>query len=187
MTEPRRLFDCIQYQLENNPLQDMFAAKEGTQWKKYSTQAVQDIATRISCGLLNQGISCGDMTEESRDKIAIISKNRPEWLMLDFAVQQIGAVLVPIYPTINVNELQFVLNDSKVKIIFVNDQEIFHKVISIRDKIPSLQEIFSFEHVVNARYWKELLPEPSPDLLQKIRDISAKIQYEDLATIIYTS
>ncbi len=187
MTEPRRLFDCIQYQLENNPLQDMFAAKEGSQWKKYSTQAVQDIATRISCGLLNLGISCGDMTEESRDKIAIISKNRPEWLMLDFAVQQIGAVLVPIYPTITVNELQFVLNDSKVKIIFVNDQEIFHKVISIRDKIPSLQEIFSFEHVVNARYWKELLPEPSPDLLQKIRDISAKVQYEDLATIIYTS
>ncbi|PWT97894.1 MAG: long-chain fatty acid--CoA ligase, partial [Bacteroidetes bacterium] len=98
MTEPQRLFDCINYQLENGALEAMFAAKEGGQWKKYSTYDVREITNRLSCGLLKIGMSCGDMSEEGRDKIAILSKNRPEWLILDFAVQQIGAILVPIYP-----------------------------------------------------------------------------------------
>ena len=67
------------------------------------------------------------MTVEGRDKVAILCKNRPEWLMLDLAVQQIGAMLTPIYPTINVNELEFVLNDAQVKMVFVNDEDTFHK------------------------------------------------------------
>ena len=65
-------------------------------------------ADRLSAGLLSLGISAGDMTAEGRDKVAILSKNRPEWVVLDLAVQQIGAILTPIYPTINVNELEFV-------------------------------------------------------------------------------
>ena len=187
MTEPQRLFDCINYQLENGALEDMFAAKEGGQWKKYSTYDVKEISNRLSCGLLKMGLSGGDMTEEGRDKIAILSKNRPEWLILDFAVQQIGAILVPVYPTINVNELQFVLNDSKVKVVFVNDEETFHRVSSIKENVPSLQNIFSFEHVVNAKYWKEILIDPSDADLQKIQQIASSIKHEDLATILYTS
>ena len=66
--------------------------------KKYSTQQVNETVTGLAAGLLSLGISCGDMTIEGRDKVAIISKNRPEWLMVDMAVQQIGAVLTPIYP-----------------------------------------------------------------------------------------
>ena len=78
------------------------------------------------------GIGSGDNTAEGRDKIAIVSKNRPEWLMLDLAVQKIGAVLTPVYPTINVNELEFVLNDAAVKIVFVNDLGLFNKVNAIK-------------------------------------------------------
>lgn len=185
--KPTRLFDCLEYQLENFPLEDMLAAKEGGQWKKYSTAETMDIVNRLSSGLLGLGISAADMSVEKRDKIAILSKNRPEWLMLDFAVQQVGAILTPVYPTINVNELQFILNDAQVKIVFVNDQELYHKVVSIKDFIPSLQEIYTFEHVPNARHWKELLAELTPGKIEEIKKISDKIQYEDLATIIYTS
>src|SRR5947207_386201 len=123
MTEPRRLFDCLEYHLERSPLEDMLAAKENGVWRKYSTQQVSDISKQLAGGLLNMGISCGDMTERGRDKVAILAKNRPEWMFLDLAVQQIGALLTPIYPTINVNELQFVLNDAQVKVVFVNDEE----------------------------------------------------------------
>lgn len=77
--------------------------------------------------------------------------------MLDLAVQQIGAVLTPVYPTINVNELEFVLKDAQVKVVFVNDEDLYHKVVSIKDRIPSLKEIYTFEHVTNARHWKEVL------------------------------
>jgi len=187
MTEPKRLFDCIRYHLEKTPIPDMLATKESGKWRPYSTGEIADTMNKLSTGLLRLGISGKDRTEEGMDKVAIIAKNRPEWIMLDLAVQQIGAVLIPVYPTINVQELQFVLNDAQVKVIFADDEELFHKVLSIRDNIPSLREIYTFEHVVNARHWKELLPETTKEDLAAIAALSEKIRYEDLATIIYTS
>jgi long-chain acyl-CoA synthetase len=187
MTQPTRLFDCIQYHLEGTPIHDMFAAKENGEWKTYSTQEVYEIVNQLGAGLLRLGINGGDMSQEGRDKVAILSKNRPEWLLVDLAVQQTGAIPTPIYPTINVNELEFVLNDAQVKMAFVNDEELFHKILSIKDKVPSLQSIYTFEHVINAKHWKELLVKPDDEILARILSISSRIKYEDLATIIYTS
>jgi long-chain acyl-CoA synthetase len=187
MTEPRRLFDCIQLHLEGKPLDDMLAGKTAGQWKKFSTKEVSDTVNQLSAGLLSLGIGPNDMTVEGRDKVAILCKNRPEWVMLDLAVQQIGALLTPIYPTINVNELEFILNNAKVKMVFVNDEDTFHKVISIKDRVPSLKEIFTFEHVTNARHWKEIISASTPELIARIKPIADKIKYEDAATVIYTS
>lgn len=188
MTEPRRLFDCIQYHLDRQqPLDDMLAGKEAGQWKTYSTQQVRTIVDDLSAGLLSMGIGPGDMTVEGRDKIAILCKNRPEWLMVDMAVQQIGALLTPIYPTVNVNELEFILNDAQVKMVFVNDEDLYLKVLSLKERVPSLKEIFTFEHVANARHWKEVIAMSTPEWKEKVKPIADKIRYEDLATIIYTS
>ena len=187
MTEPKRLFDCIQNQLENKPLDDMLAGKESGKWRKYSTAEVKTIVDNLSAGLLSLGIGCGDMTPEGRDKVAILCKNRPEWVMLDLAVQQIGAMLVPVYPTINVNELEFVLKDAQVKMAFVNDEDLYLKMHSLKEKVPCLKDIFTFEHVANANHWKEVTALSTPDLIARIKPISDKIKYEDLATIIYTS
>ncbi len=185
--EPKRLFDCIEYHLNNKPLPDMLAAKENGRWRSYSTREVKDITDKLSGGLLNMGIGCGDMSVAGRDKVAILCKNRPEWMMLDLAVQQIGAVLTPVYPTINVNELEFVLNDAQVKMIFVNDEDGYTKVMSIKDRLPSVKDVFSFEHVTNARHWKEVMNAATTESIGSIAAIAAKIKYEDLATIIYTS
>lgn len=187
MTEPKRLFDCLQFHLTRKPLPEMLAAKENGTWRTYSTEEVNNTVTKLSAGLLNLGIQCGDMTAEQRDKIAILSKNRPEWVMLDLAVQQCGAILTPIYPTINVQDLEFVLNDAQVKIVFVNDEELFHKVLSVKDRIPCLKEIYTFEHVANARHWKEVLTLADSTAEAKVKTIADQIKYEDLATIIYTS
>src|SRR5688500_7134195 len=187
MTEPKRLFDCLEYHLERKPLPDMLSGKEGGTWKSYSTAEVKEIVDKLSAGLLSLGISCGDMTAEGRDKVAILCKNRPEWVMLDLAVQQIGAVLVPVYPTINVNELESVFNDAQVKMVFVNDQDLFLKVLSLKEKVPSLKEIFTFDHVANAKHWKDVTALATPELISQVKPISDRIQYEDLVTIIYTS
>ena len=187
MQKPTRLFDCLEYQLKVLPLPDMFAAKEGSVWEKYSTREVHDTVNQIASGLLHLGISSNDMSAEKRDKVAIISKNRPEWLMIDLAVQKIGSVLVPVYPTINVNELQFILNDSQAKVIFVNDEELYLKVKSIKDFVPSLQQIFTLEHVTNATYWKDCLKPATAETQTAIEQLSSKITPSDLATIIYTS
>ena len=165
----------------------MLAGKESGKWRKYSTAEVKTIVDNLSAGLLSLGIGCGDMTPEGRDKVAILCKNRPEWVMLDLAVQQIGAMLVPVYPTINVNELEFVMKDAQVKMAFVNDEDLYLKMLSLKEKVPSLKEIFTFEHVANAKYWKEVTALSTPELIDRIKPISDKITYEDLATIIYTS
>ena len=187
MQKPTRLFDCLEYQLKVLPLPDMFATKEGGRWKQYSTKEVNDTINQLASGLLHLGVSPNDMSSENRDKISIISKNRPEWLMIDLAAQKIGAVLVPIYPTINVNELQFILNDSQAKVIFVNDEELFLKVKSIKDFVPSLRHIFTLEHVTNATYWRDCLKPATEETLTTIEQLSNKITPSDLATIIYTS
>ena len=187
MFEATRLFDCLAINVKEKPLEDMLAAKEGGQWKKYSTETVKETVDKLSAGLLSIGVGGGDMTAEGRDKVALLSKNRPEWIMLDLAVQQIGAILTPLYPTINVNELEFVLNDAQAKVVFVNDQDLYLKVVSLKDRLPHLKKIYTFEHVANALHWKELLAAATPTLIEQIKPIADRISSNDLATMIYTS
>jgi long-chain acyl-CoA synthetase len=148
---------------------------------------VKTIVEQLAAGLLEMGISRRENTVESRDKVAILSKNRPEWIMLDLAVQMIGGILTPIYPTINVNELEFVLRDAAVKMVFVNDEELFLKVMSLQSKLPDLKDVFTFEHVANARHWKEVLKSSNAKRIEEVKQTAQKIQPEDIATIIYTS
>ena len=186
MTEPTRLFDCIEWQLQKGAVHTVMAAKENGSWKEYSIQEVADIVNKLSAGLLKMGFGLGDSSVEGRDKIAVISKNRPEWLMLDLAVQQIGAVLTPVYPTINELELEFILKDAAVEIIFVNDAPLAEKVNNIQANLPGLKQIFSFEKTDNVNHWTEILCDDEI-YLKEVKSISEKIKYEDLATIIYTS
>ncbi|MET0465370.1 MAG: long-chain fatty acid--CoA ligase [Chitinophagaceae bacterium] len=187
MTEPRRLFDCIEWHLERTPLDVMLAGKENGKWKTYSTQDVSNIVTDIAAGLVALGAGPNDMTVEGRDKIAIIAKNRPEWLIVDLAVQKIGAILTPVYPTISVGELEFVLKDAAVKFVFVNDEELYLKVLSLKEKLPSLQEIFTIEHVANATYWKDIASHATDESRARVKEFSDQVRENDVATILYTS
>ena len=187
MNNTKRLFDCIQHQLQDSPLQDMLAGKENGVWRKYSTDEVANIVNDLGAGLIKSGISYNDKSPEGRDKITIVSKNRPEWLMVDLAVQQIGAVLTPIYPTIHINELEFILNDAAVKIVFVNDEILYEKVQSIKSKLPHLKKIFSFDKIPGVLHWTELLNNNDQNLLAQVKSIADTITTDDLATIIYTS
>ncbi|HRF20056.1 MAG TPA: AMP-binding protein, partial [Chitinophagaceae bacterium] len=78
-------------------------------------------------------------------------------------------------------------NDAKVKVMIVNDEDAFLKVMSIKERVSSLQYIFSFEHIANCRHWKELLAASTPELISQAKAISEKIKEEDAVTIIYTS
>ena len=186
MTEPTRLFDCIEWQLQKGATHPIVAAKENGKWKEYSLQQLSETVDKLSAGLLKMGFGKGDNTPEGRDKIAVIAKNRPEWLMLDLAVQQIGAVLTPVYPTISESELEFILEDAQVEIIFVNDSKLAEKVNSIKGNLPYLKEVFSFDKTDNVKYWQEILS-ADESYIRRLKEIASTIQYEDLATIIYTS
>jgi long-chain acyl-CoA synthetase len=187
MSKPRRLFDCIEEQLKGGSIEAALVAKENGIWRKYSTAEIKDIVDKLATGLLALGISSNDMSVEGRDKVAILSKNRPEWIFLDLAVQKIGAVLVPVYPTVHVNDLEFVLNDARVKLVFVNEEDLFVKVQSVREKTPGVKEVYSCEKVNGSRHWTEILPLGKQEHYLQLNTASEKINTEDLFTIIYTS
>ena len=187
MNEKSRLFDFLKNQLEHFPKTDMIGGKENGHWKLYSTAEVNSIVNNLSTALIRLGISGNDMTVEKQDKIALISKNRSEWLMLDMACQQIGAVLCPIYPTTNVNDLEFIFNDAGVKLAFVSGQEIMDKVSAVRAQVPSLENVYSFDELPGVAYWKTILPSPNESDNIQLEQVKATISAEHCATIIYTS
>lgn len=187
MTNPTRLFDCIAYQLEKFPKQDMLAAKEEGAWHKYSTQEIGQSVNRLAAGLLALGVSGNDMTVEQQDKIGIIANNRAEWLTTDLAVQKLGAVLVPVYPTTNPLEIEFIFQDTEVKYVFVSSEELYRKIMVIQTKVPSIQKIFTFDHIPGADHWSSVLDLATPALIEQVEAISKNIQPDHLTTIIYTS
>lgn len=182
-----RLFDCIALQLAKFPQKEMLNAKVNGQWRNYSTQEVAETVNNLSAGLLKLSVSANDFSPEGSDKIAIISNNRPEWLITDMAAQQIGAILVPVYPTTNPIELQFILNDAAVKYIFVSSEDLLQKVNSIIGKVPSLQGVYTFNQIEGAAHWTEVTNLADDESLQKVNEIKKTIPEEHLATIIYTS
>lgn len=173
-----RLFDFMFHQLKHFPKKDALAGKVNGKWEKYTTQEVIDTANALSAGLLKAGIKPGD-------KVAIISNNRPEWVITDLAILQIGAINVPVYPTISENDYKFIFNDSEVKIAFVSDADLFEKVSNIKADVPSLEKILTYNEVGGANGWKTMCEDqPDTETIEKLR---AGVKPEDLATLIYTS
>lgn len=182
-----RLFDAVEYQIKKFSKPDMLNAKVNGMWRNYSTVEVQQTANRLSAGLLQLGVSGGDITAEGADKIAIISNNRPEWVITDIAVQQTGAILTPLYPTTSLNELEFILNDASVKYVFVSSKDIYEKIRSVAPKVPSVKGIYTFESVEGAEQWTKVLELADDASLQMVEEMKKNISNEHVATVIYTS
>jgi len=179
---PTRLFDFIEYQNANAPLEKAFTTKYNGVWESLNTQQFCDKAHQISCALLALGV-------ESQDKIAMISStNRTEWNLVDIGLLAIGAVNVPIYPTISSEDYEYILNHSESQYCFVSDQEVYDKVVAIKDKVKSLKKIYSFDSIKGCSNWKELLKmETSSDQEGELKKRKSAVLPTDLATIIYTS
>ncbi len=187
MNQPLRVFDFLQGQLDKFPKVDMLASKEDNKWKLYSTAEVKALVDQLSVGLLNLGISGNNMQVENQDKVALVSKNRPEWLILDMACQQIGVLLCPVYPTTNINELEFIFNDATVKLAFISGEDILAKVKNISNKGSTLQNIYSFDDLPDVDYWAKILASPETVRNSALEKIKQSVLPEHCATIIYTS
>ncbi len=182
MIQITRLFDFPYYQLEKNNIPDCFVTKYNGEWVKTSTQEYIDKSNTISRALLRLGVN-------KNDKIAIItSANRTEWNIMDIGALQVGAQTVPIYPTIAPEDYQYILNHSESKYCFVSDKVVFDKLITIKDNVPSLQKIYSFDEIEGCNNWKELLELGADTTNQDVvEDRKNNVKPEELATIIYTS
>jgi long-chain acyl-CoA synthetase len=186
MEKATRLFDCMEAQAKE-PRTDLLNAKENGAWRSYSTQETHTMIYQLAMALLDLGVSGGDGTTEGRDKIGLISNGRPEWLITDLAVQQTGAILVPLYPNSNPKELEQILNEAEVKYLFVSGKDLYDKVKEVCANIPSLKAIYTFDQVDNCPNWTVLL-NPLPEAYrEKLTAISNTIAEDDVTTIIYTS
>ncbi|WP_026452326.1 AMP-dependent synthetase/ligase [Aequorivita capsosiphonis] len=182
MNEPKRLFDFPYYQLEKYPQEKALNTKYDGIWKATSTQEYIDKANAISRALIRMGVN-------ANDKVALISTtNRTEWNICDIGIMQTGAQDVPIYPTISEEEYEYVLNHSECVYCFVSDKEVLDKVMKIKNNVPSLKDVFTFDEIKGAKNWSEVLEkgkdESNQDEVDKRKDA---IDENDVATLIYTS
>ncbi|UNY97646.1 long-chain fatty acid--CoA ligase [Zhouia spongiae] len=182
MNKVSRLFDIPYYQLEKFNLEDALVTKHNDNWVKTSSQEYVNNANKISRALLRMGV-------KPNDKIAVISStNRTEWHMVDIGVLQLGAQNVPIYPTISEEDYEYVLNHSESIYCFVSDEEVLTKVRAIRNNVPSLKEVYSFDTIESCKNWNEVLALGEDDSNQsEVEAVKEKVQPDDLATLIYTS
>ena len=180
--EIKRLFDFPYYQLQQQNLPNALNSKKNGEWIATSTQEYIDKSNALSRGLLRLGV-------QPNDKIAVISMtNRTEWNICDIGILQLGAQNVPIYPTISMEDYAYVLNHSESKFCFVSCHEVFEKITAIKDQVPSLQEVYSYDDLTECKHWSEVLElgadESNQDEVEKLKD---QVNEDDLATLIYTS
>ncbi len=122
------------------------------------------------------------------DRVAILSENRWEWAVTDFAVLALGAVDVPLYPTNTAEQLAFMLRDSGARVIVLSSREQYNKVISVREH-TALERILIMDGVVlaGAEKFNEWIEAAVPLTPQELEQSAKAVRPQDLATIIYTS
>ena len=179
---PPRLFDLVPRYIEKYGYKDcLFAGKVNRQWVKYDGKKFYEITNSISYGLLKIGVKRGD-------RIALIANNAPEWNMIDFAIQQVGAICIPIYPTISHDDYKYIFNHSEASIAFFTNKHLYSKVADIIADIPTIKETYLIRASEDMKSLQDLI-----DLGNENKDVDtletrkAEVKNEDVATIIYTS
>lgn len=116
---------------------DTLSTKVRGVWEPMSHRTILERVRRTALGLADMGIV-------AQDRVAILSENRPEWLIADFACICSAITDVPIYPTLPADQLPYLLNNSGARAIFVSSADQAKKVASIRSEVPGLQWIIGF-------------------------------------------
>ncbi|MFD2585915.1 AMP-dependent synthetase/ligase [Croceitalea marina] len=174
-----RLFDLLEHQIKNHPLDKSVSYRDASgNWKSYSSQLVHEMAMQAASGLLQLGLKKGD-------KVAVVSyKNRPEWLIMDFAIQMAGLISIPLYPTISSKEYEYILNEAEVKVAFCGGGDLHDKLTVSQKNTETLDHIYTFDQEKGKPYWETIFDTANQNAVEEVKKT---ITADDLATIIYTS
>lgn len=177
----KRIIDILPHIRDQYHRNDVLNAKISGKWQSWSIDDLCQLADDISYGLMKLGI-------QPDDKVAIISPNRPEWIFSDFGIAQIGAVSVPVYPTMSSADTSFILKDAGVKIVLVADQELLDKIRSIESELPELKHVYTFQELAGAPHLSALIKLGKDHADQEtLNRYKANVKPDDLLTLIYTS
>jgi long-chain acyl-CoA synthetase len=152
------------------PREPAYLEEQADGWRPVSRDEAAERVEALARGLLGRGVRHGD-------QVALLSRTRLEWILLDWAVMSIGAVVVGLYPTSSAKECEYILEHCEAVLAFTEDEEQTRKLVSIRGALPALREVIPFDRLdkleAEGRLAKHLRPEP--------------VEEDDLATLIYTS
>jgi long-chain acyl-CoA synthetase len=156
--------------VRNAPSGPAYLEEGDDDWRPVFWDEAAERVEALAGGLLARGVRHGD-------RVAVLSRTRLEWILLDWAVMSIGAVVVGLYPTSSTKECEYILQHCEAVLAFAEDEEQTHKLVSIRSTLPALREIIPFDWLdkleSDGRLARHLHPDP--------------VAEDDLATLIYTS
>jgi long-chain acyl-CoA synthetase len=180
--EITRTFDLLNLYKEKYKMEDALAGKEEGVWVRNSSEQMIEKSHLTSLGLMELGLKKGDM-------VALIANNRPEWNFVDMGAAMAGMIMVPIYPTISLEEYEYILNDCKPKIIIVSDKALYDKIKPLADA-RNIQDVYAINEVEGAKQYSDILElgekvkDARKDELEKIKN---GIKPEEMVTMLYTS
>jgi long-chain acyl-CoA synthetase len=152
------------------PREPAYLEEQADGWRPVSWDEAAERVEALARGLLGRGVRHGD-------RVAVLSRTRLEWILLDWAVMSIGAVVVGLYPTSSAKECEYILEHCEAVLAFTEDEEQTRKLVSIRGALPALREVIPFDRLdkleAEGRLAKHLRPDP--------------VAEDNLATLIYTS
>ena len=151
-------------------------------WTDHSWTEVSDAAGKLRAGLLGLGARPGD-------RIAILSDNCPEWIVVDQAILGLGGIVVPLYTTSGLEETAHVINDSGAKIVAVNGPEMVKKILGLSAQIPEVTTVVAMHRDAEASPASNGTPAVTTATSLSAETPAAIVEgsSDDLATIIYTS
>ena len=160
----------------------------GKEWKSLTFNQVSETVKKVSNALLNLGVKV-------QENIGIFSQNSVQYLECDFGAWGVRAVTIPFYATSSEQQIQFMINDAKIRFLFVGEQDQYDRARRVVSLCPTLERIIVFDPLVhisshdpNAIYFADFLK--LGDNLPRQSEVEARQKeatYEDIANILYTS
>ena len=149
MKEPKRVFDLLLYQLLNYPNSESVNTKIGDKWQHISSNQFVNISSKLALGFLEMGLKKGD-------RVGLVSESRAEWNFVDFACQQIGVVLVPMYPNIGEKDYEYIFREADMKLVFFSSKDIFDKMNLALEACPETRAC-SFNKIKGVNHWMSIM------------------------------
>jgi long-chain acyl-CoA synthetase len=175
-----RVFDILSYQQKKYPQSKALNGKLKSNWKSYSIEEVIKQVDLIACWLIAKGYAKGD-------RIAVMPKmGSPDWLIIDFACQQAGLVLVPVHPTATLEEVTFILNETEAKICITADVVLYSKLLPLKDT-SSCEKLFHLEEGVDGYLLSFINQITTSNHSVDLETRKNQILPEDVLVILYTS
>ena len=152
-------------------------------WAELSYTDLLERVKAVSHALATMGVRAGD-------RVAILSENRPEWAIADFATLALGAADVPIYPTLPARQVAYILRDSGAAVAFVSSQAQLNKLREVQAECPGLRRIVTFDDMTipgDALAFSAILAQGAAAPAGPWEATARGVGADDLATLIYTS